>query len=150
MHDVANISKTAIQTVNPNSWDVSAIVDDYFLFNQSPDRTGHDLFELAVQFLQNFIDSEHSTKSEKSFAKKFLEYFQQPSSKKQFLEYYIDCERKLRLQNSAARLEEEVEIAGNEFVGDHLCEKVEKRKLNDLVVDTDTRPLKIQEYKKWN
>ena len=61
--------------------------------------------------------------------KKFLEYFRQPSSKKQFLEYYIDCERKLRLQNSAARLEEEVEIAGNEFVGDHLREKVEKRKV---------------------
>ncbi|KAG1019349.1 hypothetical protein G6F26_010194 [Rhizopus arrhizus] len=75
--------------------------------------------------------------------KKFLEYFRQPSSKKQFLEYYLDCERKLRLQNSAARLEE-VKIAGNEFVGDHLREKVEKRKLNDLVVDTDTRPLKIQ------
>lgn len=112
-----------------SSWDVSAIVDDYFLFNQSPDKTGHDLFELAVQSLQNFIDSEHSTKSEKSFAKKFLEYFQQPSSKKQFLEYYRDCERKLRLHNSFARLEEEIEIAGNEFVGDHLREKVEKRKV---------------------
>lgn len=73
----------------------------------------------------------------------FLEYFQQPSSKKQFLEYYKDCERKLHLQNSAARLEE-VEIAGNEFVGDHICEKAEKRKLNDLVADTDTRPLKFQ------
>ncbi|KAG1466013.1 hypothetical protein G6F56_004775 [Rhizopus delemar] len=85
-----------------SSWDVSATVHDYFLSNQPPDKTDHDLFELAVQSLQNFIDSEHT-----------------------------------------ARLEE-VEIAGNEFVGDHICEKAEKRKLNDLVADTDTRPLKFQ------
>jgi hypothetical protein len=44
------------------------------------------------------------------------------------LEYYRDCERKLRVHNSVARLEE-VEIAGNKVVGDLLCEKVEKRKV---------------------
>lgn len=55
-----------------SSWDVSATVHDYFLSNQPPDKTDHDLFELAVQSLQNFIDSEHSTKSEKSFAKNFF------------------------------------------------------------------------------
>ncbi|OBZ91270.1 hypothetical protein A0J61_00691 [Choanephora cucurbitarum] len=108
-----------------SSWDVSAVVDDYFLFNQSPDKTGHDLFKLAVQSLQNFIDSEQSTKSEKRFSKKFLEYFQQPSNKKQFLEHCRDCERKLRLHNSAALLKE-VESASNEFVDDHLREKLKR------------------------
>lgn len=111
-------------------WDIENILDDYFLIVDTPLATGHFLYNEAVKVLRLYSESRDlGTKTEKTFAKKFLAYLNLPHIKKSFLQLYQKRERADRLKESIIEMNEEIEITGNELVSEDLRSKGQKRKV---------------------
>lgn len=111
-------------------WSIENIMNDYFLFVDTPHTTGHFLYNEAIEALQVYSESRDlGTKAEKTFAKKFLAYINRPQIKKSFLKLYQKRERANRLNESAIEMNEEIEITSNELFSEELRSKGQKRKV---------------------